>query len=215
MASGRSCRAADPSSLSWWPPSPPAGSAEGAAVRRDRHGWRRRQGTIGASWARELSVLREFSCEWRRRSLSPCTSRLITMRSTSIFATLTSMIPTSYTTCTRGCAKAEVSSTPDRFNQLPELKQRLDGHWEAIGYEICDHIVHDWEHFSSNDVPDPRSMDHVCRDSEYLPRPQVKRAAVREIYFQDAFHHQEALVGMRMLMPTNSPASPPVAHNDC
>ncbi len=38
----------------------------------------------------------------------------------------------------------------DRFNQLPELRQRLDGHWEAIGYEICDHIVHDWEHFSSN-----------------------------------------------------------------
>jgi len=44
-------------------------------------------------------------------------------------------------------------------------------------------------------------MDHTRWDCEYLSRLQKKCAAVREIYFQIAFHDQETLIGTRMLMP--------------
>ena len=48
-------------------------------------------------------------------------------------------------------------------------------------------------------------MDHTGWDCEYLSRLQTKCTAVREIYFQIAFHHQQALIGTRMLMPASSP----------
>jgi hypothetical protein len=44
-------------------------------------------------------------------------------------------------------------------------------------------------------------MDHTRRNCEYLSRLQAKCTAVREIYFQIAFHDQETFIGTRMLMP--------------
>jgi cytochrome P450 len=41
-------------------------------------------------------------------------------------------------------------SYSDRPTQIPELSQFAEGHWEAIGFDVCDQIVHDWKHFTSN-----------------------------------------------------------------
>src|SRR5262249_7699162 len=31
-----------------------------------------------------------------------------------------------------------------------DLGQDADGHWQAVGFELCGQIVHDWAHFTSN-----------------------------------------------------------------
>jgi cytochrome P450 len=38
----------------------------------------------------------------------------------------------------------------DQPTQIPELTKYAEGHWEAVAFDACEEIVHDWDRFTSN-----------------------------------------------------------------